>query len=146
MNKDRLDRLKRIDELKEKIYINIRNREAQNNELLQDCLKNLLNTELISDKNEIQRIINSISDNFSIKYHHIENSYEIIRKEIDFIKNKDYYIVWDDADLPIIKCLGRSILTCLDDVTAVSFDTYIVAEDFSEILHCDEEDRFWRCF
>ena len=42
------------------------------------------------------------------------------------LENRDYYVVWDSAQLPVIKCNGKSILSSWDDVVAVAFDTRIV--------------------
>lgn len=46
-------------------------------------------------------------------------------------------------EFPIIKCLGTSILKCLDDVFALAFDTYIFSEDFLDMIHCDDLDVLW---
>ncbi|MGQ0437679.1 CDI toxin immunity protein, partial [Bacillus sp. B-TM1] len=35
------------------------------------------------------------------------------------------YIIWDEASLPIIKTNLHQILQVIDDVTAVSFDTWL---------------------
>ncbi len=41
-------------------------------------------------------------------------------------KNHDYYIVWDNERVPIIKCKGNDIIENWDDVLAVAFDTCFV--------------------
>lgn len=38
-----------------------------------------------------------------------------------------YYIVWDEATLPVVLSTGKNIVECWDDVMAVSFDTYLVS-------------------
>ena len=42
------------------------------------------------------------------------------------LENRDYYVVWDSAQLPVIKCNEKSLLSSWDDVVAVAFDTRIV--------------------
>lgn len=46
-----------------------------------------------------------------------------------------------NAELPVVQCRGENILKCLDDVLAVSFETYIVSERFSAVLHSDDRCR-----
>ncbi len=81
---------------------------------------------------------------FNIKYHHIDSSYEISFNQLFLNSEQKYYIIWDNADIPILKCSGKYVLQFPDDVFVVDFDTYIVSEDFSEVIHCDESDRLWR--
>lgn len=42
------------------------------------------------------------------------------------VKDSDY-IIWDKKDLPCIKCDLNSILCNIDDVLAVSFDTFLLS-------------------
>lgn len=48
--------------------------------------------------------------------------------------NKKYYIIWGDTEKPIIKSALVNILNNLDDVLAVSFDTWLLAEDESMVI------------
>lgn len=48
--------------------------------------------------------------------------------------NKKYYIIWGDIEKPIIKSELVNILNNLDDVLAVSFDTWLLAEDESMVI------------
>lgn len=41
-------------------------------------------------------------------------------------KSHDYYIVWDNAEVPIIKCKGECIFENWNDVIAVAFDTCFI--------------------
>lgn len=50
-----------------------------------------------------------------------------------------------NTQLPLIKCKGKYILESFDDVVAVSFDTYIVAEDFTECFFSDDMGNVWKC-
>lgn len=53
--------------------------------------------------------------------------YDILTKlsEIGFEVSKEVYILWDNAELPAIKSNLLKVLDVLDDVAAVSFDTWI---------------------
>ncbi|WP_308728038.1 hypothetical protein [Bacillus sp. MYb209] len=44
------------------------------------------------------------------------------------------YIIWDEASLPIIKTNLHQILQVIDDVTAVSFDTWIYSQDVGYVI------------
>ena len=48
-------------------------------------------------------------------------------------ENEKYYIIWD-IEKPIIKSEFVNILNNLDDVLAVSFDTWLLAEDESMVI------------
>lgn len=141
MDKSKLEKL--ID--KNKIYI--RHKKWAENELLQDCLNLLKDVQLIETEQDICQLNHSMCTQFPInEYRHIDGSYELSREELCFFPNRKYYIFWDDMDLPAILCSGTSILRCLDDIFAVSFDTYIFSEDFSEIIHSDDLGVLWRYF
>ena len=45
-----------------------------------------------------------------------------------------YYIVWDEATLPIVLCSGKYINECWDDVIAVAFDTYFVSKSTRKVI------------
>ena len=50
-------------------------------------------------------------------------------KEIsDTLKPTECYILWDEASLPVVKTHLSDILSAIDDVTAVSFDTWIYSK------------------
>lgn len=44
------------------------------------------------------------------------------------------YIIWNRADLPIIKTKMKNILSTIDDVLAVDFDTWILFENYDKII------------
>lgn len=53
---------------------------------------------------------------------------------IQLINNEKYYIIWGDIEMPIIKSELINILNTLDDVIAVSFDTWLLSEDKSLVI------------
>ena len=44
------------------------------------------------------------------------------------------YIIYNNADLPVIKCRFKHALDRLDDVLAPAFDTWILDERYSRII------------
>ncbi|PEK30653.1 hypothetical protein COM05_22645 [Bacillus toyonensis] len=44
------------------------------------------------------------------------------------------YIIWDNARVPIIKTNLHQVLNVIDDVTAVSFDTWIYSPDVGYVI------------
>lgn len=139
MDKDKKERLQ---ELIRKNKIRLKQQCLFNNELLQDCLKKITDVEIIYESEETEILLNLMEIRFKIEYHHIKGSHEI-GNEVFFNAEQKYYVIWDNADIPILKCSGASVLQCMDDLFAVDFDTYIISEDFMEIIHCDESDRLW---
>ena len=69
-------------------------------------------------KKEIAQIVKIINTNDAKQMSHCEKPIPL--------ENRDYYVVWDSAQLPVIKCNGKSLLSSWDDVVAVAFDTRIV--------------------
>lgn len=47
---------------------------------------------------------------------------------------KEYYVIWPDAEIPIIKCNIDDILDNIDDVLAVSFDTWLISVDMKRLI------------
>ena len=42
--------------------------------------------------------------------------------------------MWDNANLPCLKSELKNIIKSIDDVTAVSFDTWVVSSDYNIII------------
>lgn len=112
--------------LKEEARKKAKRRKWMENELLQECLS-ALNTYIIVDNEDL---INTVLDTASIEkadmYSH--------KDDVLLVDEKKYYIVWDEAPLPLVLCLGKQINSCWDDVMAVSFDTYFVTESLTEVI------------
>ena len=79
---------------------NIKRIQWKNNILLQECLNNLETYQIISDDAIIRQIV-KIASGIEIKRR--------FHSDIPMIeKNHDYYIVWDNERVPIIKCKGET--------------------------------------
>ena len=60
-----------------------------------------------------------------------EINFEEIRQLSD---ESEYYVIWDNAAIPIIKCNIEDILDNIYDVLAVSFDTWLISTDMKRII------------
>lgn len=90
----------------------------QNNSLLQECLAVLSSYRIVKNEQEIADIM-SIANSDKIKtVHHSDN--------LLLDRTRNYYVVWDNGQVPIVECDGRSILENYDDILAVAFDTCFV--------------------
>lgn len=90
----------------------------QNNPLLQECLAVLSSYRIVKNEQEIKDILCLANSNKIKIVHHSDN--------LLLDKTHNYYVVWDNAQVPIVECAGRSILENYDDVLAVAFDTCFV--------------------
>ncbi|SFJ16140.1 CDI toxin immunity protein [Thermoflavimicrobium dichotomicum] len=53
--------------------------------------------------------------------------------------NTVVYVIWDEGTLPIIKTDLKKVLECIDDVTAVSFDTWIFSPSSGYVIEIYHE-------
>ncbi|MDU5532470.1 MAG: hypothetical protein E6066_09570 [Oscillospiraceae bacterium] len=86
--------------------------------LLQESVYSLERYQILKGEKEIAQIVKIINTNDAKQMSHCEKPIPL--------ENRDYYVVWDSAQLPVIKCNGKSLLSSWDDVVAVAFDTRIV--------------------
>ena len=120
------ERKKKLELLKIQAKKNERKQSLQKNVLLQECLEVLSSYSIVEDENEIEYIeLLASSPNFEM-YSHDDR---IILDE-----EERYYIVWDEATLPIVLCSGKYINECWDDVMAVAFDTYFVSKSTRKVI------------
>lgn len=86
--------------------------------LLQESVYSLERYQILKGEKEIAQIVKIINTNDAKQMSHCEKPIPL--------ENRDYYVVWDSAQLPVIKCNEKSLLSSWDDVVAVAFDTRIV--------------------
>ena len=137
MNNENNQKLK---ELLEKNKQHIVQLNIKNNVLLQECLDALGINASILEPQEHERIYNLFSQKVpqltweidSTKFHSCVKleTYEYI---YEIAKNKFFYIIWG-IDLYIIKCDLPTILQNIYDVICVSPDTWLLSEDFKEVI------------
>ncbi len=120
------ERKKKLESLKIQAKTNERKQSLQKNVLLQECLEVLSSYSIVEDENEIEYIESLASSPDFEMYSHDDR---IILDE-----EERYYIVWDEATLPIVLCSGKYINECWDDVMAVAFDTYFVSKSTRKVI------------
>ena len=123
MDKEQKEKLQ---ELKRKTRLKQQKHKLQKNVLLQECLSALESYSIIDDEYVLERIIDIASTPDAEMHSHDE---QII---LDY--EEQYYIVWDEATLPVVLCSGKYVLECWDDVMAVAFDTFFVAESTGKVI------------
>lgn len=117
------------------------------NYLFMDCIKNLENCKIL-EKAESEKVIRDFLNMVPFDNGHIDWTYTPNKSLIsmdEFEKtgvNQDkYYIIWDNVELPCVSCKLQSIKEHLDDVLAVSFDTWLFSEEKDEIIEFYHEGK-----
>lgn len=90
----------------------------QRNTLLRDCLNALAEYRIIHSDAECAGILAIANGSNTQQFPHA--ALPILDPEHSFA------VVWDEAQLPIIECLGANLLAHWEDVMAVAFDTCLV--------------------
>ena len=116
----------KLEDLKKESQLKMQEQKLQENELLQECLSALNFYSIINDKDEVKHLIDLVSMPYAEMHSHDD--------QIALDNDEQYYIVWDEATLPIVLCMGKLINECWDDVIAVAFDTYFVAESTKKVI------------
>lgn len=100
--------------------------------LFEECLEALGSCEIVSER-ESGAALEALP---LTDYGHLDKKAcgsfrEVSLSEMSEMPDFSYYVIWDNAEIPVIKCRLKDALNCLDDVLAVSFITWLLAEDFS---------------
>jgi hypothetical protein len=125
----------RIEQLKKRIKPKV-----QFGSLFEECLTELGEGTRIYSKEESQRLINQVENNFKFtSWGRIDWSKISIKKKADRINEvidflganqrrlqNSFLVCWDNAAYPIIETNLFKIMDSWDDVVAVGFDTWIV--------------------
>ncbi|VYU67853.1 hypothetical protein [Clostridium tertium] len=132
---------KKYDELKKKNRITSIQKSWENNVLLQECIEStggkVLNYDdgnkiLEEIQSKIPFRLNGRVDFSRFKY---KNNINTISSINELIKSStEFYVMWDEENLPCLKSELKDIINSIDDVTAVSFDTWAVSSDYNIII------------
>ncbi|MBP3801656.1 MAG: hypothetical protein J6I85_06530 [Clostridia bacterium] len=134
--KERYEYLKRINQEK------IKENKWKNNVLFMEFIQSIKEFNIIFE-NQSKEILDNVYNRFNLydSGHVIWNnfkgkqeivSYSDLTKYINVDNN--YYIIWDNNDIPMIKCTLKSVIDNVDDTEAVSINFLIVSEDYNIIL------------
>ncbi len=110
--------------------------------LLKECLDALGNSGEVLSESESDNIFDIIQDLYPftsfgrIDWDKIKNKVILESSKISdgCLPEKDYFIMWDQASLPVVKSPIIKIIKNLDDVLAVSFDTWLLSVDFDCVV------------
>lgn len=133
---------KRYEYLKKKKNEEIEQNKWRNNELFMDFIQKIDDVNVISDgycKLLLERLTNIVSINSAghIDWYEAKCDKGVVEYDQlgDYVDvSKQYFIIWDDYDLPVIKCRLQSIIDNVDDIEAVTFSYLVISEDFKVIL------------
>ncbi|WJE55913.1 hypothetical protein QRE66_29555 (plasmid) [Bacillus cereus] len=117
-------------------------------DLLEECIEALGENIEVFEGEKREELLNSFENSYPITtwaridWDKIQNYRDIYNiNEIEPYLYNRYnlhsnivYIIWDEASLPIIKTNLYQILQVIDDVTAVSFDTWIYSPDVGYVI------------
>ena len=131
---------KKYDELKKKNRIYAIQKSWENNVLLQECIEATGGRTL--NYNDGNKVMDEIQKKIPFRLGRVDFSKFKFKTNINtidsiskLIKNStEIYVMWDNANLPCLKSELKDIIKFIDDVTAVSFDTWIVSTDYNTII------------
>ena len=143
------EKRKRYQLLKEKNRTKVKEWNWQKNILFQECIDSLDEYNMLSLE-ETEVLYKQLRYNFPmtdygcIDWKKVRDV--IIIKSISdifdiFNKNYEYYILWEQQELPCVSCKLSKIMDNIDDVLAVSFDTWLLSKDKKEIIEFHHEGK-----
>ena len=140
------DAKKRYEYLKRKQKEQIKLYKWQHNNLFMEFVKKIDEIQIISD-DECKLLIDRFSGSILFyssgrinwndsKWKKNKVSYLELGNYVD--SSKDYYVIWDNYDLPVIKCKLQSIINNADDIESVAFSYLIISEDYKVIMESEK--------
>lgn len=108
--------------------------------LLHECIESTGGIPLNYDEgnkimDDIQQKIPFILGRVDFSKFKFKTTINTIDSILEYINNPiDVYVMWDNAKLPCLKSELKDIIKFIDDVTAVSFDTWVVSTDYNVII------------
>ena len=127
---------KRYEQLKQKNKSIERKKNWSDNVLLQECLSALGSQNDILSIDEQEKIVDKVNRRFkeAVNAKKERKKIEVIDEIISEWIGENVFIIWDETGLPVIQTKLNNLKECIDDVTSVAFDTWIVSEDLNKII------------
>lgn len=133
---------KQYQELKNNNYNCVIERKWKSNILLQECLAVLGNNKNIISIEQQQSILDDFNNILpQIVKSNKRKKIQSIQELLPHWEKKSVYIIWDEDDLPIVQIDFKYIVDHIDDVSAVAFETWIVAVEMNEFIQFDARNR-----
>lgn len=145
------EKRKKYQLLKEKNQLRVKELNLKKNTLLQECIHSMKGCQVLSLE-ESEALFHQMENNFPmtkqgcIDWKGIKECSVI--EHISDIKNithncNEYYILWDQKDIPCVSCRLATIMENINDVLAVSFDTWLLSNDKKEIIEFYHEGKIF---
>ncbi|MBH8605210.1 hypothetical protein [Thermoactinomyces sp. CICC 10522] len=121
--------------------------------LLDECIESLGEDSNILTNDEKSKILNIFEGSFSLtewgridwdqiskreKVNTVNDIFAFLERHYENLKTK-IYIIWDAVTLPIIQSDLKKVFSVIDDVTAVSFDTWIFSPELGYVVEIYHE-------
>lgn len=133
---------KQYQELKNNNYNCVIERKWKSNILLQECLAVLGNNKNIISIEQQQSILDDFNNILpQIVKSNKRKKIQSIQELLPHWEKKSVYIIWDEDDLPIVQIDFKYVVDHIDDVSAVAFETWIVAVEMNEFIQFDARNR-----
>lgn len=126
---------KRMEEKKHKNQAFIQAQRWKQNTLLQECLAALRGSctvALAVNQEAAEAVVNIAA---------AENTWTQVDAIPEDFLAKECYIIWDEMGLPTLFGSSELVLEHLAEVSAVSFETYLVSGTFDRIAHINDMDH-----
>ncbi len=138
---------RRYQELKNRSREHIKEKNRESNILLQECLSVLGNSKMILAPEQEREILDKFNSKLpSIMNSNIKKNVLTIQEMFSQWISKQVYIIWDKEGLPIIQTDFECVIKYIDEVLAVSFETWVVAEDMNQFIQFDDANRIIEIF
>ena len=134
---------KKYELLKQRNKKKLMSLEFESDVLFQEC-KNVLNKCTILSLNESKEIFSRFENLYpilssgSIDWKNFKGNLikisNVLELSTNINKSSKYYILWDKNNVPCILCDFNKILKNIDDVLAVSFNTWLLSMDYKEVI------------
>jgi hypothetical protein len=118
--------------------------------LLDECIEALSNDTQVLSEEETQRIFDTFENTFPFtswgridwdrldKKIYLDSEKDILLSLNERFSQKrlesSIYILWDEGSLPAVKATLKNSLKVIDDVTSVSFDTWIFCPNLGYVI------------
>lgn len=130
---------KRYQMLKQRNEQIVKEQKWKKNDLFVECITALCEVDVLS-LNKTEETFKRMEKNFSMTcYGHIDWEKFKNIKTIDDVwpimdKSSECYILWDNEDIPCVSCKWSAIVKNIEEVLAVSFNTWILSGNETEII------------
>lgn len=138
VNRMDMDRKQRLEQLKKENKVVQAQKRVENNILLKECINALASDAELLKKEDADKIYKIFNETipflpWGIDWKQLKSVHVVddVKKLKSVCRSEYFYIIWN-AELPIMKSDLFSIIRCIDDISAVEPDTWLLS------LNCDE--------